>query len=136
MKNVFIALALCIIVSACLPPGRKLLNMTVANQGEVVFETVFDVADSSDESELWDAAGQCPFSVVREMDSLPKPEQPEEGQTLVELDDSVAISITWTGKLQAEAMLEGATVEMCSAGCSGWHLTAQTVRRAKEAAGL
>ena len=136
MKNVFIALALCIIVSACLPPGRKLLNMTVANQGEVVFETVFDVADSSDESELWDAAGQCPFSVVREMDSLPKSEQPEEGQTLVELDDSVAISITWTGELQAEAMLEGATVEMCSAGCSGWHLSPETVRRAKEAAGL
>ena len=136
MKNVFIALALCIIVSACLPPGRKLRNMTVANQGEVVFETVFDVADSSDESELWDAAGQCPFSVVREMDSLPKPEQPEEGQTLVELDDSVAISITWTGELQAEAMLEGATVEMCSAGCSGWHLSPETVRRAKEAAGL
>ena len=136
MKNVFIALALCIIVSACLPPGRKLLNMTVANQGEVVFETVFDVADSSDESELWDAAGQCPFSVVREMDSLPKSEQPGEGQTLVELDDSVAISITWTGELQAEAMLEGATVEMCSAGCSGWHLSPETVRRAKEAAGL
>ena len=136
MKNVFIALALCIIVSACLPPGRKLLNMTVANQGEVVFETLFDVADSSDESEFWDAAGQCPFSVVREMDSLPKPEQPEEGQTLVELDDSVAISITWTGKLQAEVMLEGATIEMCSACCPGWHLTPQTVRRAKEAAGL
>jgi hypothetical protein len=136
MKNLFFLLALCLISDSCLPLGRKLLNMKVANEGEVVFETVFDVADTSDEGEMWDAAGQCPSSVVKEVDSLPKPDQPEGGQSLVELEGAVAILITWTGELQAEAMLEGATVEMCSAGCSGWHLSPETVRRAKEAAGL
>jgi hypothetical protein len=132
-KNAFVAIALCIIVSACLPPGRKLLNMMVANQGEVLFETVFDVADTSEESEMWDAAGQCPFSVVNEVDSLPRPSGV---QSLVELEGDVEILITWTGELQAEIMLGGATVERCSASCSGWHLTPETVRRAKEAAGL
>ena len=136
MKKLLAVIALCVAVASCLPPGRKLLNMTVENQGEVVFETSFDVSDTSDESEIWDAAGQCPFSVVREVDSLPKPDQPEGGRSLVELDDSVAMVITWTGELQAEATLEGATVEMCSASCPGWHLSAETVRRAKEAAGL
>jgi hypothetical protein len=136
MKELLAVFALCVAAVSCLPPGRKLLNMQVANQGELVFETVFDVSDTSDESELWDAAGQCPFSVVSEVDNLPKPAGPEGGRSLVELDDSVAILITWTGELQAQAMLEGATVEMCSASCSGWHLSAETVRRAKEAAGL
>lgn len=133
MKNVFIVVALSIIVSSCLPPGRKLLNMTVASQGEVLVETIFDVADTSEESEIWDAAGQCPFSVVNEVDSLPKPGG---SQSVVELEGDVEILITWTGELQAEAMLGGATVERCSASCSGWHLTPETVRRAKEATGL
>ena len=44
--------------------------------------------------------------------------------------------VSVTGELEAEATLEGATVEMCSANCPGWHLSAETVRRAKEAAGL
>ena len=136
MKKLLAVIALCVAVASCLPPGRKLLNMTVENQGEVVFETSFDVSDSSDESEIWDAAGECPFSVIREQEELPKPEQPEGGRTLVELDDSVAIVITWTGEIQAHAVLEGATAEMCSASCPGWHLTPETVRRAKEAAGL
>ena len=136
MRNLFFLIALCLISDSCLPPGRKLLDMKVANEGEVIFETIFDVADTSDESEMWDAAGQCPFSVVSEVDNLPKPAGPEGGRSLVELDDSVAIVITWTGELQAEASLEGATVEMCSDSCPGWHLTPETVRRAKEAAGL
>jgi len=136
MKQLFAVIALCVAVVSCLPPGSKLLHMKVANQGEVVFETMFDVPDTSDEGEIWDAAGRCPFSVVSEVEDLPKPEGPEGGRTLVELDDSVAISITWTGELQAQAMLEGATVEMCSACCPGWHLSAETVRRAKEVAGL
>ena len=135
MKRLLAVSALCIACVSCLP-GRKLLSMRVSNQGETLFETAFDVADTSDESEIWDAAGQCPFSVVSEVEDLPKPEGPEGGRTLVELDDSVAISITWTGELQAQATLEGATVERCSACCPGWHLSAETVRRAKEAAGL
>ena len=133
MKNVFIVVVLCIIVSSCLPSGRKLLSMTVASQGEVLFETIFDVADTSEESEMWDAAGQCPFSVVNEVDSLPKPGG---AQSVVELEGDVAILITWTGEPQVEAMLGGATVERCSANCSGWHLTSETVRRAKEVSGL
>ena len=136
MKQLLAVIALCIAVVSCLPPGRKLLNMKVANQEEVVFETMLEVSDTSDEGEIWDAAGQCPFSVVSEVEDLPKPEGPEGGRALVELDDSVVIGISWTGELQAQAVLEGATVEMCSAGCSGWHLTPETVRRAKEAAGL
>ena len=136
MKERLAVFALCVAAVSCLPQGRKLLNMQVANQGEVIFETMFDVSDTSDENEIWDAAGQCPFSVVREVDSLPKPDQPEGGRSLVELDDAVEIVITWTGELEAQATLEGATVEMCSTTCPGWHLSAETVRRAKEAAGL
>jgi len=136
MKKLFFLLALCLISDSCLPPGRKLLNMKVSNQDEVVFETIFDVADTSAESEMWDAAGQCPFSVVSELDSLPKPDQPDGGQSLVELEGAVAILITWTGEPQDQAMLEGATVEMCSVSCPGWHLTPETVKRAKEVAGL
>ena len=107
--------------------------MMVVNQGEVLFETTFDVADTSDESEMWDAAGQCPFSVVNEVDSLTKSGG---AQSVVELEGDVAILITWTDEVQAQALLGGATVERCSASCSGWHLTSETVRRAKEAAGL
>ena len=136
MKNIFTVISLCLISGSCLPPGRMLLNMTIENKGEVVVETIFDVSDTSAESEMWDTAGECPFSVIRERDELPKPEQPEGARSMVELDGSVAISITWGGKLQTEATLEGATIETCSASCGGWHLTSETVIRAKEASGL
>ena len=133
MKNALLVIALCLISDSCMPMGRKLLNMMVVNQGEVLFETAFDVADTSDESEMWDAAGQCPFSVVNEVDSLTKSGG---AQSVVELEGDVAILITWTGEVQAQALLGGATVERCSASCSGWHLTSETVRRAKEVSGL
>ena len=136
-QHTLVLLAMSGLLASCgLPPGMKLLHMRVHHGGECVLETNFDVPDSSTVSEIWDAAGRCPFSVVSELEDLPKSEGPEGGRTLVELDDSVAISITWTGELQAQSMLEGATVEMCSACCPGWHLSAETVRRAKEAAGL
>ena len=98
MKNLFTVISLCLISGSCLPPGRMLLNMTIENKGEVVVETIFDVSDTSAESEMWDTAGECPFSVIRERDELPKPEQPEGARSMVELDGSVAISITWGGE--------------------------------------
>ena len=113
-----------------------LLNMTIENKGEVVVETIFDVSDTSAESEMWDTAGECPFSVTRQQDELLRPARLGAERSMVELDGSVAISITWGGKLQTEATLEGATIETCSAGCGGWHLTSETVIRAKEASGL
>ena len=136
MKNIFTVISLCLISGSCLHPGRMLLNMTIENKGEVVVETIFDVRDASAKSEMWDTAGECPFSVTRQQDELLRSARLGAERSLVELDDSVAISIIWGGKLQTEATLEGATIEMCSADCEGWHLTPQTVRRAKEAAGL
>ncbi len=136
MKGLFAAIALCVAAVSCQPPGSKLLNVEVENRGEFVFETNFDVADTSDETDMWEAAGRCPFSLLRAADSLPQPEGPEAGQTLAELEGAVVISITWTGGLEGQAELDGATVELCSGSCPGWHLTQETVRRAKEAAGL
>ena len=128
---------LCVALAACLPPGSKLLNMEVVSQGEVLFETSFDVADSSDEADIWAAAGQCPFSLLRQADSLSKPERPEAGHALVELEGAVVISITWgADTVEAQAELDGATVQRCSGPCPGWHLTQETVRRAMEANGL
>ena len=127
---------LCVALAACLPPGSKLLNMEVVSQGEVLFETSFDVADSSDEADIWAAAGRCPFSLLRQADSLPRPEGPEAGQTLAELEGAVVISITWSDEVEAQAELDGATVQLCSGACPGWHLTQETVRRALEANGL
>jgi hypothetical protein len=136
MKKTFIVVALCLVFGSCLPPGRKLLSMKVSSAGEKVLETNYDVSDTSDESEMWEAAGQCPFSVVYVWDSLLMPDQLEDGPLLVGLEGEVSILITWTGELQAHALLEGATIETCSAGCAGWHLTSETVMRAKEASGL
>jgi len=136
MKELLAVFALCVVAASCLPPGSKLLNMEIKNRGELVLETNFDVADTSDEADVWEAAGRCPFSLKRAADLLPQPEGPEAGQTLVELKGAVVISITWTDGLEAQAELDGATVELCSGSCSGWHLTQETVRRTKGAAGL
>ena len=133
MKKELLVVALCLLFASC---GRMLLSMEVSSAGEKVLETIFDVSDGSDESEMWDAAGQCPFSVVYLCESLPMPDQLEGGPSLVELEGEVSISISWGGELQAHALLEGATIEACSARGEGWHLTSETVRRAKEASGL
>ena len=136
MKELLAVFALCVAAVSCQPPGSKLLNMEVENRGEFVFETSFDVADSSDEADIWEAAGRCPFSLLRQADSLSKPEGSEAGQTLTGLEGMVLISISWTDEVEASVELDGATIQRCSSGCPGWHLTQETVWRAKEASGV
>lgn len=136
MKELLAVFALCVAAVSCQPPGSKLLNMEVENRGEFVFDTSFDVADSSDEADIWEAAGRCPFSLLRQADSLPRPEGPEAGQTLAKLEGAVVISISWGDEVGAQAELVGATVQLCSGACPGWHLTQETVRRALDANGL
>ena len=131
MKQLFAVIALCVAVVSCLPPGSKLLHMKVANQGEVVFETMFDVPDTSDEGEIWDAAGQKPFSTQSAAESLgANKAYPIEAK----LTGPVEIRISHPASDEISAKLTNLTLQRSSADSDDWHLSAREVKRAKEAA--
>ena len=69
MRRIVLALAIIVIlgvclflVPGCLPRGQKLLLLEVVKGNEIVLATNFDADDASTVSEIWDAAGEVPFT--------------------------------------------------------------------------
>ncbi len=121
------------LAAACLPPGQKLLRLEVHQAGQVVLATVFDAADSCTVSEIWDEAGECPFSTeVTSTSLVPGDEDP----LAVVLTGPVEIRITHVRSLESSATLTGLRLVRSAPTTDDWRLPPEEIARAKKAAGL
>ena len=129
-QHTLVLLALSGLLASCgLPPGMKLLHMRVHHGGECVLETNFDVPDSSTVSEIWDAAGQKPFSTQSAAKSLGSNKaNPLEAK----LTGPVEVRISHPSSDEISAKLTDLTLQRSSKDSDDWHLSAQEVSRAKK----
>ena len=119
------------LASCGLPPGMKLLHLRVYHGGECVLETDFDVRDTCTVSEIWDAAGQKPFSTQTAAKSLgANKANPLEAK----LTGPVEIRISHPASDEISAKLTNLTLQRSSADSDDWHLPAREVKRAKKGA--
>ena len=131
--NVFALAIMASLLSSCVHPGMKLLQMEVQHQGNVVLETMFDTSDSSTKSQIWDAAGRKPFAtevdLVAENASAVAPLE-------ARLTGPVQITITHGSTVEGRASLEDLTLTRSGPSDNDWHLSTTALGRAKKAAGL
>ena len=118
-------------------PGQKLLSLEVYQGDELVLQATFDVPDSYSESQIWDASGEEPWSMNRE---LPPLQPTQEDPSMVRLDGGVELRILHTKNLETSATLDGLTLTRTTTRSSdpepGWRLPPTEISRAKQAAGL
>ena len=120
-----------LLASCALPPGMKLLHLRVYHGGERVLETDFDVRDTSTVSEIWDAAGQKPFSTRTAAESLGANKvNPLEAK----LTGIAEIRISHPASDEISVKLTNLALRRSSADSDDWHLPAQEVKRAKKGA--
>ena len=118
-----------LLASCALPPGMKLLHLRVYHGGECVLETDFDVPDTSTVSEIWDAAGQKPFSTRTAAESLgTNKANPLEAK----LTGPVEIRISHPASDEISAKLTNLTLRRGSKDSDDWHLSGNGVSRAKK----
>ncbi len=118
-----------LLASCALPPGMKLLHLRVYHGGECVLETDFDVPDTSTVSEIWDAAGQKPFSTQSAAESLgANKANPLEAK----LTGPVEIRISHPASDEISAKLTNLTLRRSSKDSDDWHLSGKGVSRAKK----
>jgi len=118
-----------LLASCALPPGMKLLHLRVYHGGECVLETDFDVPDTSTVSEIWDAAGQKPFSTQSAAESLgANKANPLEAK----LTGLVEIRISHPASDEISAKLTNLTLRRSSKDSDDWHLSGNGVSRAKK----
>lgn len=118
-----------LLASCSLPPGMKLLYLQVYHGGECVLETYFDVPDTSTVSEIWDAAGQKPFSTQSAAESLGENKaNPLEAK----LTGPVEIRISHPASDEINAKLTNLTLRRSSKDSDDWHLSGNGVSRAKK----
>jgi len=129
-KQVLALVAVSVLLASCgLPPGMKLLQLRVQHGGECVLETNFDVPDTSTVSEIWDAAGQEPFSTRTAAESLgTNKANPLEAK----LTGPVEIRISHPASDEISAKLIDLTLQRSARDSNDWHLPAREVSRAKK----
>ena len=129
-KQVLALVAVSVLLASCgLPPGMKLLQLRVQHGGECVLETNFDVPDTSTVSEIWDAAGQKPFSTRTAAESLgTNKANPLEAK----LTGPVEIRISHPASDEISVKLTNLTLRRSSRDSDDWHLPAREVSRAKK----
>ncbi|MAE45726.1 MAG: hypothetical protein CMJ86_02435 [Planctomycetes bacterium] len=127
----FFCVAFLLHLVACHPPGRKLLNMEVLQGDVVILATMFDVSDRSTVSEIWDAAGEKPFSTEVVAPTLVAS---KESPLKTELSGPVEIRILHTTSLETSVTLTGLILVRTTSESEDWHLPVSEVRRAKKGA--
>ena len=118
-----------LLASCGLPPGLKLLHLRVYHGGECVLETDFDVPDTSTVSQIWDAAGQKPFSTQTAAESLGANKA---SPLKVKLNGPVEIRISHPASDEISVKLMDLTLQRSSRDSDDWHLSADEVNRAKK----
>ncbi len=129
-KRTLVLVAMSGLLASCsLPPGMKLLYLQVYHGEECVLETYFDVPDTSTLSEIWDAAGQKPFSTQSAAESLgANKANPIEAK----LTGPVEVRISHPASDEIRAKLTNLTLRRSSRDSDDWHLPAREVSRAKK----
>jgi len=126
-----LSLALALSAAACHPSGQRLCTVEIAQEGRVVFDSLFDVSDGKGIAAIWDEAGEIPFSAnvaSPEAFSFPEP-------TRAHLDGEVAVRILH-GDVLDEVTLEGLDLVRSDGDATDWRLPREEILRAKAAAGL
>ena len=123
----------CLSPCSCLPPGQMLLSLEVSHRGEVVLSTVFDAPDYSTVAQLWDEAGERPFTTKLATSTLQA--SPSDPLTAA-LSGPVEVRIIWCDDVQSVVQLDGVTLVRSERGRDDWRLPAPEIQRAKRAAGL
>ena len=130
MKDLLIALVLAGL-AGCLPMGQKLLTLEVEQESRVLLSTTFDSDDTSSTAELWESAGEVPFST--QVDAL----QPSKLDPLTaEIVGPVQIRILWTDTEESVVTLDGLQLVRSASGSDDWRMPPAEIARAKTAAGL
>jgi hypothetical protein len=125
------ALLLSLLAASCLPPGRKLLSLELARGGEQLLVTMFDVADTSTVSEMWDRAADAPVS------SQTARLEPSVGDPLTaSVPGEVEIRLVWAGEPESRVTLDGVRLVRVAGGEGAWRLPPAEILRIKAAAGL
>ena len=124
-------LGLCLVGCGGLPPGMKLLRLEIEHAGETVVETLLDARDTSSVDEIWEAAGEPPFS-GRLLD--PVSIQPGVDPLKMELKGPVRIRIWHAEQLEASVELAGLCLQRTVRDEDNWFLSEDAVLRAQEAA--
>ena len=126
-----LSLALALSAAACHPFGQRLCTLELAQEGRVVFDSLFDVSDGKGIAAIWDEAGEIPFSTnvaSPEAFSFPAP-------TRAHLDGEVAVRILH-GDVLDEVTLEGLDLVRSDGDATDWRLPREEILRAKAASGL
>jgi hypothetical protein len=112
-------------LAGCLPLGHKLLTLEIRQDDEVLLSTTFDVGDTSTEAEIWDSAGEVPFST--KVDAI----EPSDADPLTaEVEGSVQIRILWTDSVESAVTLEGLRLVRSAPESDDWRLPSAEIRRA------
>lgn len=111
--------------------GQKLLTLEIRPDVEVLLSTTFDVLDTSTEAEIWESAGEVPFST--EVDGI----EPSGSDPLTaEVEGTVQIRILWNDTEESSVTLDGLLLVRSAPDSDDWRLPSAEIRRAKAAAGL
>lgn len=125
------ALILFLLAASCLPPGRKLLSLELERGGELILVTLFDVADTSEAAEMWERAGDAPFS-----NQTARLEPSAEDPLTASVPGEVEVRLVWAGKPESRVTLDGVRLVRDAGGEGAWRLPPAEIQRIKAAAGL
>ena len=117
-----------VLLTGCSVPGRRLLNMEVYQDNQLVLKTTFDVPDSDPPSEFWQYASEEPFSVDSSLPDLPTDPKAALESTL---SGRIEIRLLHGDQLMTSARFE--SVRLVRNSRNGkWHLPAEAAQAAKQ----
>ncbi len=135
MKNyirICFAALLCLLVTSlsCTPTvGQRLLTVQIESDGNVVYEGIRGVPDSTPVAKMWDVLGDVPFKSTANESSVLENEKNARA-----LEGAIVVRIKHVNDELARASLKILTLRSDDAGAS-WSLDSAEVKRIKEAAG-
>ena len=119
------------LIPSCLPPGRKLLNLEVHLDGNLVLTTTFDVPDSEPVPEHWNHATSPPFS-TKPGTASPLPAKGE-APLQAKLSGAVELKLYHSERVLSSASLTDLELIRTSPDKQDWHLPPGELRRVQEA---
>jgi len=121
--SVFVFVAL----TACLP-GRKLLELQVRHGSSTVLSTSFEAPDRQGGEQLWDRAGEAPFSTDTSLPPLPvDPADPLRAQ----IPGPIEVRILHAGRVETRATLTHLVVIRDAPTSRSWYLPPSEVSRVR-----
>lgn len=129
--RIYFATLFCLSISsmACSPPGQRLLTVQIESNGNVEYEGIRGVPDSTPVVQMWDVIGDIPFEYIAKNGSFVN-----DKKTTRELKGALVVRIKHVNKELANASLTRLTLRSSDAGAL-WSLDGAEVKRIKVSAG-